>query len=685
MAPVMCSAETSARPERIGKYRILDTLGEGAMGRVYLGEDPHIGRKVAVKVLAGATGDEARSRFLEEARTIGHLSHPEIVTLLEFGFHEGQPFLAMEHLEGESFDRWLERRPPEAEVLRVLVTLCRAIDHAHGQGVLHRDVKPSNLQVLADGRAKLLDFGIARSGAVALTATGMLMGTPRYLAPEVLNGAGHSTASDVYAVGLVAYEALAGENPFAADTLERCLTRVLTETPRPLAALRPDLPAALAEAVMACLSRQPTERPGTLEPLRAALEERLATGPGEEATPTVRLDRATGALQAASTGADATGRRPGRRRVMAWSAGGAMLLVAAVALAWWLAGKAPEPGQTGGAVPGEVAARAIPSAASSDAEGDSEGGTDQEATPPGDRGSDSREEGGSAAGTRSAPAERPQASPAAIEQPAAGPSAASASPSRAERERPSGETGPPVEASAPSTRNSDRSPTAQPEAEPAQQKASDAVAANAQDRPPQSSRVGAEQQATALGEKPLPATDDVGRRNALPGTETPASPDEQSPAPDGARAERPSGPSSARSEPARDTEPIATPPNETAASGRSTPQEGTDRAQEHEGAAVAVPAPAPTLERLSPGVVRRGGVANLVLDGAAFAEGATVEVRRGDAPVPGIRVRRLRVQEGNRIRLTLSVAPDVPLGLYSVIVIGPDGRSSNPAELEISL
>ncbi len=669
MTAVMRSADASAHPEQIGKYRIVGLLGQGAMGRVYLGEDPHIGRKVAVKVLSGATGDEARARFLEEARTIGNLSHPEIVTLLEFGFHEGQPFLAMEHLGGESFERWLERRPPEAAVLSVLVSLCRAIDHAHSQGVLHRDVKPSNVQVLDGGQAKLLDFGIARAGSVALTATGMLMGTPRYLAPEVLNGEGHSRASDIYAVGLVAYEALTGQNPFAADTLEQCLTRVLTATPEPLATLRPDLEPDLSAAVMACLARRSAGRPATLMPLRQALEARVANASDSLAQATVVIER--------QGTARTTRRSPaGRPAWLRWAVGGIALLGTAGALAWLLAGHpAVSPETSPRDTPVRAGAVSNPSTPSKRDDGT---GGDLEKPESRDATSQPAED----PGARTEPAARPESPPGS--PPGSGRTApAETRPPTGEEVRPAGDTAGRTTAGrttadrAPSERRGNAAARALQEAGPAtvpetgrprddasgtrgSDPAASAELASARptapaDAPPTEDPARTHEQASSEGEAMI-TSDSARDRAALPEQHEPAS----------------SSTLRATGEP-------------DAASARPTASDRTPEGERAAPTAAAPTTPAPQLERVTPAVVRRGAVATVVLDGVAFAEGVTIEVRRGDALASGIRVRRLRRQSDERVRVTLFVAPDVPLGLYSVVVLSPDGRASNPEELEVSL
>lgn len=286
-----------AAPAEIGKYRILSELGRGAMGAVYLAEDPFIARRVAIKVMRPQV-EEGAERFLQEARTIGSLSHPNIVLLHDFGFVGELPYLVMEHVEGTILDRWLaEPHEPQAR-LRVLAGLCRAVLYAHSRGVLHRDLKPSNVLVRSDGEAKLLDFGIARVENTRLTATGVVLGTPEYLAPELLGSGGFSPRSDMYALGLVAYELFGGRNPFAADTVAACLRRVLEVAPAPLAADSP-APAEVAAEVMRCLAKNPLHRPESPEQLLAATERALAAGlapapgPAMATSPTTRM--ATGA------------------------------------------------------------------------------------------------------------------------------------------------------------------------------------------------------------------------------------------------------------------------------------------------------------------------------------------------------------------------------------------------------
>ncbi|HET8900877.1 MAG TPA: serine/threonine-protein kinase, partial [Holophagaceae bacterium] len=175
---------------RLGKFEILRSLGAGAMGEVFLARDPAIGREVAVKTILASTtaGQEAKERFAREAKAAGTLNHPGIVTIHEFGEDQGVLYLAMEFVEGDDLqDLLADPRMPKADLLEILAQVSEALAYAHRKGVLHRDVKPSNIRVTREGgrlQAKLMDFGIARVAESTLTSTGLLMGTVAYMAPE---------------------------------------------------------------------------------------------------------------------------------------------------------------------------------------------------------------------------------------------------------------------------------------------------------------------------------------------------------------------------------------------------------------------------------------------------------------------------------------------------------------------
>ena len=227
--PIAARVERAAReatlPARIGPYRVLGVLGEGGMGTVLLGErdDGEFRRKVAIKLIRGHGGAQARERFRRERQTLAGLDHPNITALVDGGSSaEGEPWLAMAYVEGETLQAWLEREQPSLEArLSLFAIVCRAVAHAHQHLVVHRDLKPSNILVRADGEPVLLDFGIAKllEGDTADAATASRVMTPAYASPEQLLGRPVTTATDVYGLGLVMYELMAGRIPDRGDAV----------------------------------------------------------------------------------------------------------------------------------------------------------------------------------------------------------------------------------------------------------------------------------------------------------------------------------------------------------------------------------------------------------------------------------------------------------------------------------
>jgi serine/threonine-protein kinase len=226
--------------ERLGKFQIKRLLGHGAMGEVYLGEDPSIGREVAIKTILAATagGEEAKARFAREAKAAGVLNHPNLVTIYEFGEDQGVLYIAMEFVKGHDLEELLKDQSlTRSELLEVLAQVCDGLDFAHHNGIVHRDIKPSNVRVIRDGRrlaAKVMDFGVARVGNSDMTATGMVMGTVSYMAPEYIRSGKPDPRSDLFAVGVMLYEALSGRKPFAGDTTPTILYKIVNEPPEPL-------------------------------------------------------------------------------------------------------------------------------------------------------------------------------------------------------------------------------------------------------------------------------------------------------------------------------------------------------------------------------------------------------------------------------------------------------------------
>ncbi len=231
-------------PERIGRYRILGDLGRGAMGIVYRGRDDDLERDVAIKVMTkGGADDSARARFLREARAAARLQHPNIVVIYELGEHEGCPFMVLELLQGIDLQHALEGgiRPDPRLILPLVGQILAGLGHAHEHGIVHRDVKPSNVFLPVGQPAKIMDFGVSRlAGASVTTTSGALSGTPSYMSPEQVSGEEIDGRSDLFSVGLMMYELLTGEKAIQADTVVSVLYKVVHETPK--LSLLPDAP-----------------------------------------------------------------------------------------------------------------------------------------------------------------------------------------------------------------------------------------------------------------------------------------------------------------------------------------------------------------------------------------------------------------------------------------------------------
>jgi len=250
--------------QTMGRYRILAPLGEGGMGVVYLAEDLTLQRRVALKFLpSDAIMDpEACARLVHEARAAAALLHPNICPVYEIAEADGRTFIAMAHLEGRTLRQRLELGPvPVDQALSVARQIGEALVAAHARGVVHRDVKPGNVMLLPDGRAVLLDFGLARvSGATRLTRSGTTLGTTAYLAPEQVAGAAADERSDVWALGVVLYELVAGRPPFAGESAAAQMYAIVNAEPEHLDRLRPGVPAGLGGIVTRALAKDPAKR-----------------------------------------------------------------------------------------------------------------------------------------------------------------------------------------------------------------------------------------------------------------------------------------------------------------------------------------------------------------------------------------------------------------------------------------
>jgi serine/threonine protein kinase/tetratricopeptide (TPR) repeat protein len=262
--------------QRIGRYEILQEIGRGAMGVVFKGRDPLIGRAVAVKTITSAVAESSDllERFYREARAAGGLQHPNIVTIYELAESGGAPFIAMEYLEGESLEKLIARKPalPLATKVGYVVQACRALDYAHRHGVIHRDVKPANIVVTRDAIVKVVDFGIARLADTSKTQTGTLLGTLPYMSPQRVRGEQADVRGDIWALGVVLYELLAYQRPFIGENHAALLMSILQNEPPSLWQLVPQCPAALERVILKALHKDEKERYPSMEALLKNIE-----------------------------------------------------------------------------------------------------------------------------------------------------------------------------------------------------------------------------------------------------------------------------------------------------------------------------------------------------------------------------------------------------------------------------
>jgi hypothetical protein len=258
------------------------------MGHVYRARDPILDRQVALKTVAPELLAKADTlaRFQREARAAARLQHPNIVTIYELGEVDGVLFIAMELLEGMDLAQAMgePRALALTQKLRIVVDICRALDFAHKRGVLHRDVKPANVRLLSDGRVKIVDFGIARLEDSTMTQTGIVLGTPSYMSPEVLRGKPPDHRADMWAAGIVCYELLRGVRPFDAPTIAALVYKIVHEPPPPLDAAALGLPAGIAEIVGRALAKEPADRFRDCAELAGALQALLGVTPSGEPT-----------------------------------------------------------------------------------------------------------------------------------------------------------------------------------------------------------------------------------------------------------------------------------------------------------------------------------------------------------------------------------------------------------------
>ncbi len=272
--------------QKLGKFEILASLGQGAMGHVYRARDPVLDRELALKTVAPELLAKAdtMARFQREARAAARLQHPNIVTIYELGEVNGTLYIAMELLEGMDLAEAMGRpdRLSTAQKIRIAVEICRALDFAHKRGVFHRDVKPANVRLLKDGTVKIVDFGIARLEDSSMTRTGLMLGTPSYMAPEVLRGGRVDHRADMWATGIVLYEMLRGIRPFEAPTIAALVYKIVHEPPPPFDAAALGLEPGVGAIVERALAKDPAARFRDCAEMADALQVTLGLTPSGE-------------------------------------------------------------------------------------------------------------------------------------------------------------------------------------------------------------------------------------------------------------------------------------------------------------------------------------------------------------------------------------------------------------------
>jgi len=351
-------AEVDPSPTTLtGRYQLVEVVGRGGMGEVWAGRDLRLGRDVAVKVLSRqmAAPPGVRERFEAEARSAARLNHPNVVSVYDSGEHDGVPYLVMELLPGRTLADDLLLGPLDPERTRVIgLEILAALGASHRAGILHRDIKPANILLAADGKVKVGDFGIAKSvDGLHLTTIGMIVGTVGYLAPERLAGRPATPQSDLYAVGVVLYEALTGRMPYQADTPLGLVRAIDEHEVVPLVDLCHGLDSALMATVERAMAKDPDRRFPTAEDMAAALlADPAATASLVVPAPTVAV--AFPAVAAPTVPVEppasrSVGGRPGpeHRNVMVAAVAVAVLMVLvvvwAVAFGPWGSSTSPSP------------------------------------------------------------------------------------------------------------------------------------------------------------------------------------------------------------------------------------------------------------------------------------------------------------------------------------------------------
>jgi len=266
--------------EKIGKYKILGILGKGGMGIVYKALDPDIEREVAIKTIrfdtlsAGTHKDELMGRFIREARAAGKIAHPNIITVFDVGRENDLTYIVMQYIEGQSLQALIDsgKRLSPKEIVEVMKPICDALDYAHNSGIIHRDIKPANIMIDKSGKSFLADFGVARMETSTMTQSGTTVGTLIYMSPEQITGQKVDRRSDIFSLGIVLYELLAGKMPFCGDNISSIVYKIVNEHPTRITEINKDVPPGYDRVVHKTLAKNPDDRYQNCRELAAGLD-----------------------------------------------------------------------------------------------------------------------------------------------------------------------------------------------------------------------------------------------------------------------------------------------------------------------------------------------------------------------------------------------------------------------------
>ncbi len=284
-SPLSGTGGDRERLSHLGRYQVVEVIGKGAMGTVFKGTDPAINRPVALKTIRldfvsdQSEMEELRDRLTREARAAGMLSHPNIVTIYDIGSQDDLHYIAMEYLEGRTLEDLIKRKVQFSYkiIASVISQICSALQYAHEQGIIHRDIKPANIMVLSDYTIKVMDFGIARVDSSSLTRTGIAMGTPNYIAPELLQGRPVDRRCDIFSVGVVIYELLTGRRPFKGENLTSLIYSIINDNPPSPSKINDNLPLIFDHIVDKALKKNPTDRYQKASDLKAVLADFISS------------------------------------------------------------------------------------------------------------------------------------------------------------------------------------------------------------------------------------------------------------------------------------------------------------------------------------------------------------------------------------------------------------------------